>query len=261
MITSDKNNSAEDWAKAVHVMDVLRVREGGRQLSDPSLVVQSTTRNVFLTDGPTEVFSQAMPTPEKLDDDELMPIDVLYGRYVPGTRRVEIFINRIEQDAPRFNCEPSDLLTIVRIHEYAHAVCHIGIPVQDIQECLSANSGTPETDWATFGIERERSFRSLDTASHELIAQALTWYCINKFWSTTESSRLMDAFRALEAHQATEYQLSQSLKDATLRTNWRLIIDAVHGVVDCFGGTNFEMREGLAALIQKTAEQAAEADR
>jgi hypothetical protein len=262
MNPSDTNDSA-NWATAVRSTDRLLGRQGFRQLSDPRLDVQTTVRNVFLSDGPTEVFSQAMPafTPESPGDDELKPIDILYGRYLPSSRRVEIFVKRIEQDAPILNCDPSDLLTIVRTHEYVHAVCHLGVPLQDIQPCLSISAGSTETDWATFGAARDRCFANLDTKSHELIAQAITWCCLYKCGSAAGSQRLMDAFSALEARQAPEYQLTQSLKSAAPRTNWRLVLDAARGVVHSFRGTGFEMREGLASLIETTAEQAAGADR
>ena len=262
MVETNKNESA-DWAAAVCVVDRLtRPHQKPTGISDPRLEVQLTLQNVFLSQGPTEIFSQAMPafvstTPE---EDSLKPIDVLYGRYIPGLRRVEIFVRRIHQDAHLFNCTPSDLLTIVRIHEYAHAACHLGIPLQDIEHHLSDYGASTETDWAAFGNTRDNFFAELDTRCHELLAQAITWSCLTKS-NSSESQRLLDGFLAVEAKQAPDYHLTALLKERAPTTNWRLVLDAARGVVDCFRGTTFTMGDGLSSLIAKAAEPAAAVDR
>src|SRR5205823_1663210 len=132
-------SDSADWASAVCVADrLMRPRDKGSE-SDPRVEVQLATENVFLAQGPTEYFSQAMPSfvPLPPDDDSLKPIDVLYGRYLSDNRRIEIFVRRIEQDAALFDCSPTELLKIVRIHEIAHAVCHVGISIRDVERHLS----------------------------------------------------------------------------------------------------------------------------
>ena len=80
--------------------------------------------------GPTEIFSKQVPTNSPLsEDDGLIPIDKLYGRYLPESRSIEIFIKSVRRGAQQFGWESADLLKIVRIHEYAHAIVHIGITV------------------------------------------------------------------------------------------------------------------------------------
>jgi hypothetical protein len=69
--------------------------------------------------------------PKTPEQDRLRPIDALYGCYDPTTRSIEIFVNRIRQDASTFAAEADEFLEIVRIHEHAHAVVHLGSRADD----------------------------------------------------------------------------------------------------------------------------------
>lgn len=162
-------------------------------------------------------------------------------------------MKRIHQDAPLYGCSASDLLTIVRLHEYAHAACHLGIPYQDVEHLLSDYGSSTETDWGAFGKKRDSLLAGLDTKCNELLAQAITWSCLKR-QNSVESQRLVDAFDALESKQGPEYQLTPLLKQSAPITNWRLVLDAARGKVNCFRGPTFTIYDGLSSLIAKAAE-------
>src|SRR5579872_1046660 len=106
---------SEDWANTIFVANVL-LDEGRRSLlaDDPSIMVARITGNIMPSTGPTELFSRKMPIyGGSSADNDTLPIDVLYGRYLPERQTIEIYVNRIRSDAPQLNCEFDDLLAIV----------------------------------------------------------------------------------------------------------------------------------------------------
>jgi hypothetical protein len=88
-------------------------------------------------------------------DDSLRPIDVLYGHYEPKTREIEIFVKRIDKDANIFDTEPGELREIVRIHEHAHAVVHLGSRADDVYDYLEISGQNKRTEWSEF-IDRQQ---------------------------------------------------------------------------------------------------------
>jgi hypothetical protein len=119
---------------------------------EPTLLIQRIASNPILCGGPIEYFSKDMPVwlPKTPEEDRLRPIDVLYGCYDPKTRSICIFVNRIRQDARTFGAETDELLEIIRIHEYAHAVVHLGSRADDVHKHLSSFGGSNNTAWSPF---------------------------------------------------------------------------------------------------------------
>jgi len=152
-------SEAQNWAQAQMGAAILR---GAPRRQPPTedeapLLVQIVTGNVFLCGSPVEHFSQKMPVlkPDSAEDERLRPIDILYGRYTPVDRTIEILVNRIEKDAPEFGCEPGELIKLIRIHEYAHAVVHLGIRVEETAKLLR--------NWADLFLEeRTRWYLNYD---------------------------------------------------------------------------------------------------
>ena len=206
--------------------------------------------------GPTETFSQRVPTySPPPEDDGLTPIDKLYGRYVPESRLIEIFVNSIRRGAQQFGWEFADLLKIVRIHEYAHAIVHIGIAVQSVEDLLSTFlPGQISTDWGSFTQNRDKDFSAVEDESHELLAQAITLGCLSQQADHPDSQRLIDTFLALEERQPPKYRLPP---EVTLRTarhaDWGVVLWAARGEINAYG-SSFKLADGLASLIRATGE-------
>lgn len=168
---------SSDWATAVRASEILLNGNPALREDDPLALAQRTTGEVLVGAGVAEYFSQEMPVGVSSAgaDEELRPIDVFYGRYHSVIRSTEVFINRINADANLFGAEPSELVEIVRIHEYAHAIVHLGIRTDQVRERLSEFVNGKKTDWATFLTVRQARFNGISAEVHELLAQAITY--------------------------------------------------------------------------------------
>ena len=210
----------------------------------------------MLSSGPAETFSKEMPVyVGPATEGDLAPIDILYGCYSPNDLRIKIFVNRISTDAPRFKAEFPDLLTVVRIHEYAHAVVHTGINTADVSEQLAKLGIGGTTDWESFRADRDRAFSALDNDCHELLAQAIACACISREPVSPRSQRLIETFLALEEQQPQRYQLPSEVKQCAHLADWGVVLRAARGELDVHRGPSFNFAAGLAALIRKTAER------
>jgi len=252
-------SDSEAWAVGVRSISRLNGDRFPASADEPSLLVQRVTKNLFLCEGPVEHFSNQLPiwVPPPPDDDQLRPIDILYGKYDPRAKSIEIYIDRIRQDAKTFRAESDELLEIVRIHEYAHALVHLGVNVPDGRAVLSDYGSGTKTDWSKFASPRDAAFGTLTPESHDLLAQAITWACLVDLGNPLRRQRLQEVFNALEAKQPAHYKLSTHLKDAVGSSNWPLVLEAARGSRDVFRGPKFDMTEGLRALIRQTAEHRA----
>jgi len=250
-------SSAEDWATAQRCSDVLlRGHHRVESADEPTLLVQRLARNPILCGGPTEYFSQNMPVrlPGSPYDDSLRPIDVLYGRYDPKTREIEIFVNRIDQDANIYGAEPGDLREIVRIHEHAHAVVHLGSRADDVYDHLATSGQSKRTEWPEFIDRRTSWFTEFPNELHEFLVQALTHAVLQKLSVMRRSEKLRQVFDELELKQPPEYRLSSAVKRCAAEADWALIIDAARCTTDVYPDQDFTLRSGLEALVCSVAE-------
>jgi hypothetical protein len=254
--------SAHAWATQIRNDDILG-RDGPRAAPDdePALAVQRIARNPILCGGPVEHFSQHMPfwVPEP-EDEEQFPIDVLYGRYDPITRSIEVFVNQIRQDAHLFQATEKDLIEIVRIHEHAHAVIHLGSRVDEVHKHLSEFGGGKKTDWSKFLEQRTSWFTTFPPELSEFLAQALTYATLLRLSASAKSERLQTIFAALELKQPPHYKLSGLVKQGVAAADWSLVLDVARGDVDALREQDFSPSAGLEALICSEAEQRLAAD-
>jgi hypothetical protein len=256
-------NSADNWATAIRTTDkLLRGHQRAVPQDEPTLLIQRIAKNPILCGSPIEHFSQDMPAslPKTPAQDGLRPIDVLYGCYDPKTRSIDIFVNRIRQDASTFGAEADEILEIVRIHEHAHAVVHLGSRVDDVHNHLSLFAGSNKTAWAPFLNERTSGFAAFPTDLHEFLAQALTYAALSELSAPHRAEKLRRIFDALEAKQPLHYQLSALVKQCAARADWPLVLDAARGTVDEDREQDFTLSAGLGALVCSVAEPSAAGD-
>lgn len=251
-------DSHREWAIAVRLADALMHSADPWDTQEPRLAVQGVTRSVVLCAAPAETFSQEMPTlaPQSPNDEELLPIDVLYGNYDPQGRLIKIYANRIERDARLYGGSFEDLLRIVRLHEYAHAVLHLGVPVHDTISTLNTFGPSGTTDWNEFIARRTKMFVALDSASHEFLAQAITYGCLCNL-PEHQSSRLKGVFEKLEAKQPQHYAVPTDIKATAATVDWSLVLRAARQEIDAFRGGNFVLRDGLLALAREFSDSSA----
>jgi len=256
-------SSANDWATAIQVADKL-LRGGARAVpqDEPTLLIQRIASNPILCGGPIEYFSKDIPPwcPKTPEEDKLLPIDDLYGYYDPKTRTIVIFVNRIDQDASIFGAEADELLEIVRIHEHAHAVVHLGSRADDIHKHLFSFDGSNKTAWLPFLDDRTSWFVGFPTDLHEFLAQALTYAAILELSAPQRREKLRRVFDSLEAKQPPHYQLSALVKQCAARADWPLVLYAARGAVDVYREQDFSLSAGLRALVCSVSESGAEGD-
>lgn len=248
--------SSANWAAAVRMADVLL--RGYAQPGDddePGLLVPRIARNPVICGTATEYWSHDLPIllPGSTEEGEL-PIDVLYGRYEPMTQSIKIFVNRIDQDARVFGARPDELREIVRIHEHAHAVIHLGTRIDDIGRDLSALDTNGQTNWSTWVGTRTSWFSAFPSELHEFLAQALTYAAIGRVSKPARSERLREVFDALEAKQPSQYKLPANVKRSAGTADWAVVLDAARGAIDCYRDQDFTLAGGLEALVCSGAE-------
>jgi uncharacterized protein DUF4160 len=221
---------------------------------EPRIAVQSVTRHVVLCDAPLERFSATTPvfTPRSPEEEEWRPVDVLYGSYDPAYRRIEVYIDNIRRDARLFG-EFGDVLQIVRLHEYAHAVVHLGVRVDEATDMLAVIGPGGHTDWDVFVQDRTRAFDEVDAASHEYLAQAVTLAALSSLPDGYRSERLKATFEAVECRQPPQYVVPDDIRTSVHLVDWSLVIAAARRDVDVFRGSDFSLLRRLSALAREFA--------
>ena len=223
--------------------------------NEPATLVQRVTNNVILCGGPSVHYSDNMPVvPHEPDlDFDLLPIDILYGGYDPDKRAITLYVKRIEQDATIFGATFDELLAIVQIHEYAHAVVHLGVAASHIKALSRDLMVDEETNWAEFIAARGAWFKQTTPEVHEFLAQAITYGSLATIEPTGRSNTLINVFEKLEEHQPTCYRISILAKKYAAGADWALVLKALQGGELTPGLGSFPIIEGIDVLCSRTA--------
>lgn len=200
---------------------------------DPSRAVQEAAGLLFVPRSPEERFSTrrpALPRRMQLNSNEqhLLPIDVLFGTYHPRSLRVTIFYEQIQHYSSKvLGCSPELLEWIVRVHEYAHGIVHLGLTSEAHRELAigSIESRSWETSYAGHLRTRTEEFLNVDKAIHEQVAQAITWITLNRA-NLAQAKEMQDLFQKLMQLQPWEYRLRQDLSWLAMQNCEMLIEDA-----------------------------------
>jgi len=140
---------------------------------------------------------------------DLIPIDKFLGLYKDATREILIYRPNIVSAADRLKCAPTQLEFIVRLHEYCHALAHIGVFRPEFEPTLS----DIPTNWEKFISERNSFFSSLDESAGELLSQLLTWGILKVLQPRKNAKVLQKVFLTLMDKQRDIYKLDNpSLK-------------------------------------------------
>jgi hypothetical protein len=186
----------------------------GHACADPPLLVQEANLEVFRPSSPAEVYSTDQPafSPRSPEEENWIPIDVLLGRYEAGRRTIKIFYRNVWKYASsHLRCRPADLEYVVRVHEYCHALVHLGASWLEQAPLLEPPLGAVHTDWKSFLRARAKAFRSLPRDTHELLAQVLCWVAIGTLQPHAWANDLQEVFLALMSRQPPEYRLAPEI--------------------------------------------------
>jgi hypothetical protein len=211
----------QEWAQALICMEQLagssyrnppfRSLPG---LEHPAIITQAAFEETFRPASPIEVYSDDRPVfvRKSQSEDPWIPIDVLLGCYDPQGRIIKIFHKNVEHFASaKFNCAPRDLEFIVRLHEYAHALIHLGVFWKDELGLIRDYPNGGETDWNTFLSRRSEAFRSLPDEVHEFLAQLVSWITVGMLEPRSYRDQLQELFIALMDRQPPHYVLAAEI--------------------------------------------------
>lgn len=245
--------ASEKWAKVLLVTERLNSKPSSKGVQHESCI-QTTSKNSILCGSPVEYFSSELRTSSQR---ESFPIDELYGTYCHSERAIRIYIKNINRDAHLFGATDgpsSELLEIVRLHEWSHAVVHLGIYQNETFEYLEPAIPEIETSWMSFIAGRDTWFSGLEVEVHEFLAQALTYAAIDSYEDNARASKLKDVFDRLESKQPEYYRLPTDVKRHLTAANLPLALEAARGRKDTIRDHSFDLLSGLQKLVSFSQE-------
>jgi len=173
----------------------------------------ATLTNYHLTIGIDELVSEKerKDDPPKLfsEKSEIIEIDGCLGFYNPEEREITTFVKGIEKASQIIGCKAVHLEHIVRLHEYSHAIVHIGLSEDDRQR------GARENNYLRTFLEQATTiYNSIEHSLHEHLAQLLTHHSLKILREGARHPIAQDAidqrikaFKKLNSYQPAEYRL------------------------------------------------------
>lgn len=189
-------------------------------IPNPKALVERLTANFIKNASIFEVWSDDIRDDffETLEKNGQLPIDVYLGVYLPKSQKIVIYKKAIDHFARKIECDPKSILLIVRIHEYAHSVIHLGdsmiLPVEDKESFIQI---------------RNNIFGNISEETHEALAQIITYNVLAQNNMATHLS----IFSKILKFQPDIYQLNNSvfenkiIDDSSL---WCYILDRIRSL-------------------------------
>jgi len=202
----------------------------------PSAILQSVCKSNILCGGPVEVFSEKIDQQFMQDLEEGNISTDALGTYSPTERLITIYLKKIEAVSNKYQIDEKSLQMVVRIHEFCHALVHLGVRPAEANDKLNGiDQKTGETDWETFIHDRTTIFHQLSDKKHEQVAQAMTYASIScsKLLSPLECKDYLRAFEDFEPHQPSIYQLSDTVKSQSQKAAWEYSLSAMIDNANC----------------------------
>lgn len=247
-----KMNAYTQWAIAVKVTNELTYSPAidyHFEMPDPSIRLQEVSRNRISSCNPREYYSDKLFTnPASHASSDFLPIDIMYGHYNPLTCEIVIYVKALDRDKALYGATFEDFLYIIRLHEYAHALVHLGIRQEREEAVLFSLNEDGITDWYKFLEKRSATFALIDESSHEFLAQALTYAAILSLEDRFRD-RLLSVFHRLEARQPVHYHLASEAVKYIRQAKWDIILDAARGDINSLREDSFELHSGLQELL------------
>jgi hypothetical protein len=166
---------------------------------EPAVLIQTPFGGIW-PQTPREIFTRERPPSFDPANDE-MTLDVM-GMYCRESREIKIFIELIDQFRRRHSLQGHDVEYIVRLHEYAHAMTHLGVA-----------STCDLDDVDAFVAGRSAILACADTDTHEILAQTIAWTALIALKDDQRRASLQELFLSVMTHQPARYQLSAKLRE------------------------------------------------
>ena len=160
-------------------------------------------------DFPSEVFSKKEPPIPLGDRTDGIVIDGALGLYDSSTKKITVFPKGIKRAAEILKASPNDLKQIVLLHEWAHALLHMGFEKSEPTSVTLSDSL-----WAEHLRRSDSWFNALAPRLHEALAQLLVREGLRwlKAQATFEDSkaaidRMQDVFMRLMRRAPSAYHI------------------------------------------------------
>ena len=159
----------------------------------------------------SEETSHAEP-PKSFDEKvEVIPIDECLGLYEPEKTKITIYEKGIQKASKIIRCNPTRLEYIVRLHEWSHAVVHIGLHKENEARLRK------ETHYIDIFLKQATvRYISIEPRLHEVLAQLLTYHSLKLMRQNAKHeeavkaiNRTMDTFRKLNRWQPAQYKIDE----------------------------------------------------
>lgn len=240
LFAEGEQNAEQETLKSVYLHDY--PLPANEILHFFGFTVESGVKEIWEKDARPTIPHGLQDFPETID---------LLGSYIPRHRTIVIYEKLIQEASERNDWDPGGLREVVRIHEYMHALHHLGAPPASrarLWEPRPANPPHPDflqerdclfcptTDLDMFFALRTRWFESLKTEEAEFIAQIGTAiYCtyLKEVYGPRPVGRkaLEIIFWQLMAKQPKPYKINTEYRThfwsktaavfrETLRMNW-----------------------------------------
>jgi hypothetical protein len=175
-------------------------------LSSPKVTVTDAAGAIC-----TRALSKKDPPISLTDRPEQIVIDGALGLYDPSTKKITVFLKGIRRAAEILKASPDDLRQIVLLHEWAHALLHLGLEEAECRSVMQNDSQCTED------VTRLDSwFNALDPNLHETLAQLLAreglrWLKDNATIPDAKASidRIQDVFKRLMRRAPSAYQIDR----------------------------------------------------
>lgn len=204
------------------------LRIGGRTM-EPAVLVQSLFGGMW-PNTPHEVFTEDIPPAVSMED---ITIDVM-GSYDPDVRAIKIYTRLIATFCDRHGLSRQHVEIIVRVHEYAHALVHLGIL-----------DNTSLEDEGLFLSLRRKLFGTVGHLTHELLAQSITWLVLER------RQDVRNVFEAILPNQPVAYDLSPKLRSNLSTTVVRAFVSLLHS--QYFSEAEMDDANGIRAALEQSS--------
>jgi len=197
-------------------------------MQPPFQIIQRVVNNHYqfaIAHSPSEVHSDDEPPFRLTAEAEVIPIDRVLGTYDPDVQQITIFRKGIDLVAEILKLRPRDVEFVVRLHEWAHALLHIGLP-----EAERISVTRDESLWPSCLARSNDWFKGQDPHLHEALAQLLTHHGLGWLRSQTTLpeaqatvERISHVFERLTAAAPGEYHIDQYSGSPTNR-----VVESIH---------------------------------
>lgn len=177
----------------------------------PQTLAKLTGYNLTIASDQYVVENDSEEDPPKWfsEKSDIIEIDECLGLYDPDEMKITIFVKGIEIAGQIIGCNAKHLEHIVRLHEYAHAIVHVRVTLEESQRAAK------ESIYATRFLEQAiTTYKSIESRVHEQLAQLLTYHSLKILRDGAKHKRAkaaidqrIEVFERLNQYQPAEYRL------------------------------------------------------